>query len=81
MDLTMASVMALVLATVLAMALAVALAMASVIALTMAWAIGPAGLRRANWTLMSKLSGQARPDKMDIDVRIVRAGWAGQNGH
>jgi hypothetical protein len=30
---------------------------------------------------MSKLSGQARPEKMDTDVRIVRPGSAGQTGH
>ena len=34
-----------------------------------------------NWTWVSELSGQARPGKLDMDVRIVRAGLAGQNGH
>ena len=30
---------------------------------------------------MSELSGRASPGKLDIDVRIVRPGSAGQNGH
>ena len=30
---------------------------------------------------MSELSGRASPSKLDIDVRIVRPGFAGQTGH
>jgi hypothetical protein len=41
----------------------------------------PARLGRTIWTWMSELSGQAGPGKMDIDVRIVRQGSAGKNGH